>query len=129
MIKLAALESAGLISRSRRKGKTERGALTPRRAATALDFLGSISSPQAKPTWASLKKIVPGGPRRSGLPRRTRRSARQGRPRLQGRLLKAQYDLPLDDYPTFDQAEALAWTKSWGSSERESSTSKTVKAA
>ena len=106
---LAALDSAGLAHRTR-KGKTERGTLTPEGERRALEFLGIDRLPP-KTNWDQIKKSLPGGPR-LGLPTPRDKAVKafSGDPGFKAALLKTQFDLPVGDYPTFDQAlDALAW--------------------
>jgi hypothetical protein len=104
------LDKAGLAGRAR-KGKTERGTLTPEGRRHALEFLGLDQLPP-KATWDQLKKTALAA-RALGLPTPSDKAARLfgGDPGFKAALLKAQFGLPLGDFPTFDQAiDALAWT-------------------
>jgi hypothetical protein len=106
---LANLESAGLASRTR-KGKTERGMLTPAGQRQALTFLGLDRLPP-KATWAQIMKSHLAA-RALGLAPPRDKAVKQisGVPGFKAALLKTHFDLPLGDYPTFDQAlDALAW--------------------
>jgi hypothetical protein len=106
---LADLHAAGLVERSRR-GKTERALLLPEGHRHALAFLGLEQLPP-KTTWDQLKKTFLAA-RALGLPTPTDGAARsfKGDPGFKAALLKTEFGLPLDDYPSFDQAiDALAW--------------------
>jgi hypothetical protein len=106
---LANLEAAGLAARTR-KGKTERGLLTPAGQHQALAFLGLDRLPP-KATWSQILKSYLAA-RALGLAPPRDKAVKQisGVPGFKGALLKTQFDLPLGDYPTFDQAlDALAW--------------------
>jgi hypothetical protein len=106
---LARLESAGLAHRIR-KGKTERGVETPEGRRHALEFLGLDHLPP-KATWAQIMKSHLAA-RALGLAPPRDKAVKQisGVPGFKAALLKVQFDLPADDYPTFDQAlDALAW--------------------
>jgi hypothetical protein len=106
---LASLESAGLAHRTR-KGKTERGMLTPDGQRRALEFLGLDHLPPAL-KWDPIKKAFLTA-RALGLPPPKDKTVKHlsGDPGFKAALLKTQFDLPLDDYPTFNQAlDALAW--------------------
>jgi hypothetical protein len=106
---LAELEAAGLAHRTR-KGKTERGTITPEGRRQALEFLGVDQLPP-RTTWAQITKTYLSA-RALGLPAPREKAIKQisGDPGFKAALLKAQFDLPLDDYPSFDAAlDALAW--------------------
>jgi hypothetical protein len=106
---LVRLESAGLAHRTR-KGKTERGTRTPEGQRRALEFLGLDHLPPVV-KWDPIKKAYLAA-RALGLPAPKDKTVKHlsGDPGFKAALLKAQFDLPLDDYPTFDQAlDALAW--------------------
>jgi hypothetical protein len=106
---LATLESHGLIRRTR-KGKTERSTLTPAGQRRALEFLGLDQLPP-KTTWAQITKTYLSA-RALGLPAPKDKTVKLigGDPGFKAALLKTQFDLPLNDYPSFDQAlDALAW--------------------
>ena len=107
---LDGLESAGLVVVAR-KGKTGRGTLTAEGRSRALEFLGLDQLPP-RLTWDQLKKTALAA-RALGLPTPSGKSAKLfgGDPGFKAALLKTQFGLPLDDFPTFDQAiDALAWT-------------------
>jgi len=106
---LAALDSAGLAHRTR-KGKTERGTLTSEGERRALEFLGIDRLPP-KTNWSQITKGYLAA-RALGLPTPRDKAVKQfsGDPGFKAALLKTQFDLPVGDYPTFDQAlDALAW--------------------
>ncbi len=106
---LASLDSAGLVHRTR-KGKTDRGTRTPAGERRALEFLGIDHLPP-KMNWGQITKSYLAA-RALGLPTPKDKTVKHisGDPGFKAALLKAQFDLPLDDYPTFDQAiDALAW--------------------
>ena len=106
---LAALDSAGLARRTR-KGKTERGTLTPEGERVALEFLGIDRLPP-KTTWSQITKSYLAA-RALGLPTPRDKAVKafSGDPGFKAALLKTLFDLPVGDYPTFDQAlDALAW--------------------
>jgi hypothetical protein len=106
---LGRLESAGLAQQIR-KGKTERGIATPEGTRHALEFLGLDHLPP-KATWAQIMKSYLAA-RALGLTPPRDKAVKQfsGVPGFKAALLKARFDLPLGDYPTFDQAlDALAW--------------------
>jgi hypothetical protein len=106
---LASLESAALVHRVR-KGKTERGMLTPAGQRQALEFLGLDHLPP-KATWAQIMKSHLAA-RALGLSPPRDKAVKQfsGVPGFKAALLKTHFDLPLGDYPTLDQAlDALAW--------------------
>jgi DNA-binding PadR family transcriptional regulator len=104
------LEADGLIVRTRKR-KTDRGTLTPEGGRRALEFLGLDQRP-ARMTWDQVKKTAVAA-RALGLPTPRDQAARSfgGDPGFKAALLKARFDLPLDDFPSFDRAiDALAWT-------------------
>ena len=106
---LAALDSAGLAHRTR-KGKTERGTLTPEGERQALEFLGIDRLPPGA-KWDQIKKAYLAA-RALGLPTPRDKAVKtfSGDPGFKAALLKTLFDLPVGDYPTFDQAvDALAW--------------------
>src|SRR5262245_58573120 len=96
---LAELESAGLAHRTR-KGKTERGTMTPEGRRRALEFLGIDHLPP-KTNWGQITKSYLAA-RALGLPTPRDKAVKQisGDPGFQAALLKTQFGLPLDDYPT-----------------------------
>jgi hypothetical protein len=108
---LAGLETAGLIARTR-KGKTERGTLTPLGRRHTLEVLGLDLLPPGT-TWDKVKKVYLAA-LALGLPTpRGEAAARFGRDTgFQAALLKAQFGLPLDDFPQKleDVIGALSWT-------------------
>jgi hypothetical protein len=107
---LGDLGAGGLIVLTRR-GKTERGTLTPAGEGRALEFLGLDRRPP-KISWDQVKKTALAA-RALGLPTPRDKAARgfSGDPGFKAALMKARFDLPLDDFPTFDQAiDALSWT-------------------
>ncbi len=106
---LVSLESAGLVHRTR-KGKTERGTRTPEGERHAMQFLGLDHLPSAL-KWDPIKKAYLAA-RALGLPPPKDKTIKHvsGDAGFKAALLKTQFDLPLDDYPTFDQAiDALIW--------------------
>jgi hypothetical protein len=106
---LASLESHGLIRRTR-KGKTERSTLTPAGQRRALEFLGLEHLPP-KTKWAQITKTYLAA-RALDLPAPKDKTIKLigSDPGFKAALLKTQFDLPLDDYPSFDQAlDTLVW--------------------
>jgi hypothetical protein len=106
---LAHLASAGWVLRTR-KGRSDRSTLTPEGRQTALQFLALEELPP-RTTWDKLKKTylqalalglpVPGGAAAGRFATDTG---------FKAALLKDQFALPLDPYPTLPQAaDALAW--------------------
>ncbi len=109
---LGQLDAEGLISRSRGKGrsKVERSVLTPQGCQRGLDFLDLDKLPP-KATWASLKKTYLLA-RMLGLPGPAGSAAKafSSDGGYKAALLRRQFDLPIDEYPTLAKAtEALAW--------------------
>jgi hypothetical protein len=106
---LSDLQSAGLAHWTK-KGKTERAMATPKGECQALGFLGLDCLPP-RSTWGQITKSYLAA-RALGLPAPRDKAVKQlsGDTGFKAALLKAQYNLPLDGYPTFDQAlDALAW--------------------
>jgi hypothetical protein len=106
---LATLGSAGLAHRTR-KGKTERGTLSPEGERRALEFLGIDRLPP-KTSWSQVTKGYLAA-RALGLPAPRDKAVKafSGVPGFKAALLKSRFELPVGDYPTFDQAlDALAW--------------------
>ena len=108
---IAELVAAGFIQRPLIIRKTERVYLTePGRSA----ILGALSLDHLPPktTWDKLKKTYLAA-HALGLPAPRAQAIKSfgGDPGFKAALLKAKYDLPLGDFPSFDQAiDALAWT-------------------
>lgn len=108
---LAELVSAGLIQRSLMIRKTERVYLAEPGRTAILGALGLDHLPP-KTTWDKLKKTYLAATA-LGLPAPRAQAAKSfgGDPGFKAALLKAKYDLPLGDFPSFDKAiDALAWT-------------------
>ena len=108
---LAELVSAGLVHRALIIRKTERVYIAEPGRAAILAALGLDHLPP-KTTWDKLKKTYLSA-RALGLPVPRAQAAKSfgGDPGFKAALLRAKFDLPLGDYPTFDQAiDALAWT-------------------
>jgi hypothetical protein len=107
---LAELDSAGLISRTR-KGKTTRGALTPEGRERTLEMLGLEHLPP-KTTWGKLTKtylvasaLGLAAPHGEALKRFALETG------FKAALLKVRFGLPLEAYPKFEEAiDALSWT-------------------
>ena len=75
----------------------------------ALEFLGSIAC-HPRRAWSQITKGYLAA--RTGLPTPRDKAVKQfsGDPGFKAALLKTLFDLPVGDYPTFDQAiDALAW--------------------
>ncbi len=108
---LAGLVAAGLVQRPLLVRKTERVYLTASGRTAILGTLGLDHLPP-KTTWDKLKKTYLAASA-LGLPTPKAQAAKLfgGDPGFKAALLKVKYDLPLGDFPTFDQAiDALAWT-------------------
>jgi hypothetical protein len=108
---LVELVSARLIQRPLLVRKTERVTITEPGRAAMLGILGLDQLPP-KTTWDKLKKTYLAA-RALGLPTPRAQAAKSfaGDPGFKAALLKTKYDLPVGDYPSFDQAiDALAWT-------------------
>jgi hypothetical protein len=106
---LADLAAARLVARTR-KGKTERATITPEGRRQALAFLGIDELPQ-RATWSQITKTYLAACA-LGLPAPREKAARNfgGDPGFKAALLTRQFALPIDAYPTLDQAlDALAW--------------------
>jgi hypothetical protein len=126
---LIKLTSAGLVTQ--RPGKTKRAApvaeLTASGQEATLSFFRLKQLPaKPKPTWASLKKSLLLAPA-LGLPRPGQALAKDDA--LRAALLKRQFDLPLDDYPTLKQAKTEWLRKTLGLGAKEKVTLETVQAA
>jgi hypothetical protein len=110
-VTLDELVSAGFVRRALLVRKTERVYLTDQGQTVVLDSLGLAQLP-SKTTWDKLKKTYLAA-HALGLPTPRAEAARSfgGDPGFKAALLKAKYDLPLNAYPSLDQAvDALAWT-------------------
>jgi hypothetical protein len=106
---LTTLSTAGLAERTC-KGKTERGTVTATGRQRALEFLGLDHLPP-RTTWGQIVKSHLAA-RALGLSPPRDKAVKQlsGVPGFKAALLKTQFDLPIGDYATFDQAlDALAW--------------------
>ncbi len=106
---LGTLEAKGLTT-TVRKGKSERTHLTTRGQRAGLEVVGIDQLPP-KTTWDKLRKTYLAA-RALGLPTPKDAAAKSfGNDNgFKAALLKARFDLPISDYPSFDQAlDALAW--------------------
>jgi len=107
---LVELASAGFLQRPLLIKKSERVTITQPGRAAILAALGLDQLPP-KTTWDKLKKTYLSA-LALGLPSPHGPALKSfgGEPGFKATLLKAEYDLPLSDFPTIDQAiDALAW--------------------
>lgn len=103
------LGTAGLVVRIR-KGRSDRSTLTPAGERRTLESLGLDQLPPGI-TWDQLKKTTLTA-LALGLPTPKDKAAKSfgGDPGFKAALLRATFDLPLDAFPSFDQAiDALSW--------------------
>jgi hypothetical protein len=107
---LAELDSAGLISRTR-KGKTTRGALTPEGRKRTLGMLGLDQLPP-KTTWGKFTKTyLAASALGLAVPHGEALKRFAGETGFKAALLKVRFGLPLDEFPKLDEAiDALSWT-------------------